>query len=57
LGAPGKLGNHDVIAEAEEALNKLRQNPGDKEAAEALEKATQRLKARTKKQETTNSRR
>jgi RNA polymerase sigma factor (sigma-70 family) len=38
---------YDVFAAAEEALAKLRQNPRDKRAAEALEKATRRLKART----------
>jgi RNA polymerase sigma factor (sigma-70 family) len=35
----------DAFAEAESALRKLRQNPHDKQAAQALEKATQRLKA------------
>jgi RNA polymerase sigma factor (sigma-70 family) len=37
----------NAFAEAEAALKKLRQNPGDKQAAQALEKATKRLKART----------
>jgi RNA polymerase sigma factor (sigma-70 family) len=34
----------DAFAEAESALRKLRQNPRDKQAAQALERATQRLK-------------
>jgi Sigma-70, region 4 len=33
----------DYLAEAEAALNRLRQNPHDKQAAEALKRATQRL--------------
>ncbi|MGH7224183.1 MAG: hypothetical protein ACRELF_13210, partial [Gemmataceae bacterium] len=36
------------IAEAEAALRKLRANPNDKQAAEELERALQRLKARDK---------
>jgi hypothetical protein len=44
----GSKVRHDAFAEAEAALRKLRQNPSDKQAAEALEKATQRIKARTK---------
>src|SRR5262249_5517135 len=43
---------YDVFAEAEAALKKLRVNPRDKEAAHALEQATQRLKARTETQGT-----
>jgi RNA polymerase sigma factor (sigma-70 family) len=38
---------YDVFAEAEAALKKLHANPRDKQAAEALEQATRRLKART----------
>jgi RNA polymerase sigma factor (sigma-70 family) len=36
--------NYDAFAEAEAALKKLRQNPHDKQAAEALEKATLQIK-------------
>jgi RNA polymerase sigma factor (sigma-70 family) len=41
-------GGADVLAEAEAALKKLRQNPNDKQAADALEKALQRLKDQEK---------
>ncbi len=40
----------DPVAEAEAALKKLRANPDDKQAAEALEKASQQLKERAKPQ-------
>jgi hypothetical protein len=43
----GRERPYDVFAEAEAALEKLRENPRDKQAAKALEQATQRLKART----------
>jgi RNA polymerase sigma factor (sigma-70 family) len=46
--ASGSERPYDAFAEAEAALKKLRQNPHDKQAAEALEKATRRLKARAK---------
>jgi RNA polymerase sigma factor (sigma-70 family) len=38
----------DYFAEAEAALKRLRENPRDSQAAELLERATQRLKARAK---------
>ncbi len=38
----------DPVADAENALKKLQENPGDKEATEALERALQRLKERDK---------
>ncbi len=38
----------DPVADAEAALKKLRENPGDKQATEALERALQRLKERDK---------
>jgi RNA polymerase sigma factor (sigma-70 family) len=38
----------DPLAEAEAALRKLKEHPDDKQAAEALEKAVQRLKERAK---------
>jgi RNA polymerase sigma factor (sigma-70 family) len=41
-------GADDPLAEAEAALKKLRQDPGDKQAADALERAFQRLKERPK---------
>jgi RNA polymerase sigma factor (sigma-70 family) len=41
----------DPLAEAEDALKKLRANPDDKQAADALEKALQRLKERKKPEE------
>jgi hypothetical protein len=46
--APSRLRErrYDAFAEAEAALKKLRQDPGDKRAAELLVRATQRLKAR-----------
>jgi hypothetical protein len=34
------------VTDAEDALKKLRANPGDKKATEALERALQRLKER-----------
>jgi RNA polymerase sigma factor (sigma-70 family) len=40
----------DPLMEAEAALMKLRQDPSDKQATEALERALQRLKERTKSQ-------
>jgi hypothetical protein len=45
---PRPKGTDDPLAEAEAALKKLRVNPGDKQAAEALERALQRLKKRAK---------
>jgi hypothetical protein len=41
-------GGADPLAEAEAALKKLRQKPDDEQAADALEKALQRLKERKK---------
>jgi RNA polymerase sigma factor (sigma-70 family) len=41
----------DPLAEAEAALKKLRQDAGDKQAADALEKALKRLKERAKPEE------
>jgi RNA polymerase sigma factor (sigma-70 family) len=41
----------DPLAEAEDALKKLRANPDDRQAADALEKALQRLKERKKPEE------
>jgi RNA polymerase sigma factor (sigma-70 family) len=38
----------DPVSDAEAALKKLKENPGDKKATEALEKALQRLKEREK---------
>jgi hypothetical protein len=38
----------DPVAEAEAALKKLRRDPSDKEATEALERALQRLKVKAK---------
>jgi hypothetical protein len=38
----------DPLADAEAALQKLRQNPGDKQAAEALEQALKRLREQRK---------
>ncbi len=40
----------DPVAEAEAALKKLRANPNDRQAAEALERATKQLKERGKPQ-------
>jgi RNA polymerase sigma factor (sigma-70 family) len=40
---------NDPLADAEAALKKLRANPSDKEAADALNRALQRLKAREQK--------
>jgi RNA polymerase sigma factor (sigma-70 family) len=45
----------DPLAEAEAALKKLRANPNDKEAADALDRALQRLKAREQKPHATDS--
>jgi hypothetical protein len=50
----GRERPYDVFAEAEAALKKLHANPRDKEAAKALEQATQRLKARTETEEKGN---
>jgi RNA polymerase sigma factor (sigma-70 family) len=48
-GAPDKPeGAGDPLADAEAALQKLRANPNDKQAADALEKAVQRVKERAK---------
>jgi RNA polymerase sigma factor (sigma-70 family) len=44
----------DPLAEAEAALKKLRANPNDKQAADALERALKRLKEREKPQATPN---
>jgi RNA polymerase sigma factor (sigma-70 family) len=41
-------GAEDPLAEAEAALKRLRQDPSDKQAADALERAFQRLKGRPK---------
>jgi hypothetical protein len=41
---------NDPLAQAEAALKKLRANPSDKQAADALERALQRLKEREKRQ-------
>ena len=38
---------YDVLAEAEAALKRLRENPRDKQAAKALENASRRLNARS----------
>ncbi len=38
----------DPVTDAENALKKLKENPGDKQATEALERALQRLKERDK---------
>jgi flagellar motility protein MotE (MotC chaperone) len=45
---PKREGADDPLAEAEAALKKLKENPDNKEAADALEKALQRLKERKK---------
>jgi hypothetical protein len=46
--APDNLGGaRDPLAEAEAALKKLRHDPNDRQAADALERALQRLKERT----------
>jgi hypothetical protein len=42
----------DPVSDAEAALKKLRENPGDKEATEALERALQQLKERDKQRTT-----
>jgi hypothetical protein len=41
-------GAADPLAEAEAALKRLRERPDDKQAADALERALQRLKERAK---------
>jgi hypothetical protein len=38
----------DPVRDAAAALEKLRENPGDKKAVEALERALQRMKEREK---------
>jgi hypothetical protein len=38
----------DPVTDAENALKKLKENPGDKQATQALERALQRLKERDK---------
>jgi hypothetical protein len=45
---PSPKGKADPVSDAEAALKKLRANPGDKEAAEALERALKKLKEREK---------
>jgi RNA polymerase sigma factor (sigma-70 family) len=45
----------DPLADAETALKKLRQNPNDKQAADALEQALKRLKEQRKPEGTTGS--
>jgi RNA polymerase sigma factor (sigma-70 family) len=51
-GMPGMMGpmklkpKADPVTDAENALKKLRENPGDKQATEALERALKRLKER-----------
>jgi hypothetical protein len=45
----------DPLAEAEAALKKLRQDAGDKQAADALEQALKQLKERTKPEGQTGS--
>jgi hypothetical protein len=45
-------GGADPLADAEAALKKLRANPNDKEAADALDRALQRLKEREQKRNT-----
>jgi hypothetical protein len=44
----GPKGPADPVSDAEAALKKLRKNPGDKQATEALERALKRLKEREK---------
>jgi hypothetical protein len=46
--APKPSRRDDPLTEAEAALKKLRQDPTDKQAADVLEKALQRLKEREK---------
>jgi RNA polymerase sigma factor (sigma-70 family) len=51
---PGRMGpmmrkrTFDPVADAEKALKKLKENPGDKQATEALERALKRLKEQEK---------
>ena len=47
-GMRGPKAPADPVSEAEAALKKLRENPGDKQATEALERALKRLKEREK---------
>jgi RNA polymerase sigma factor (sigma-70 family) len=49
------IGSDDPLAAAEAALKKLRQDAGDKQAADALEAALKRLKERAKPKETTGN--
>jgi hypothetical protein len=49
------LGGADPLAEGEAALKKLRQDPNDRQAAEALERAVRRLKERRKPSGTTGN--
>jgi hypothetical protein len=46
----------DPFAQAESALKKLRQHPGDKEAADTLGRALEQLKERSKSQAPTDHR-
>jgi RNA polymerase sigma factor (sigma-70 family) len=48
---PGRPATGEYLAEAEAALKRLRQNPNDKQAAEALDRAARRLKAGAKGEE------
>jgi hypothetical protein len=45
----------DPFAQAESALRKLRQHPGDKEAADKLGRALEQLKERSKSQAPTDN--
>jgi RNA polymerase sigma factor (sigma-70 family) len=47
-GGMMRKGTSDPVSDAEAALKKLRENPGDKQATEALERALKRLKEREK---------
>ena len=54
-GAKALSGAPDPLAEAELALKKLRTDPNDKQAADALEQALKRLKERAKPAADTNA--
>src|SRR5262249_33500240 len=51
---PGLVVPADLLAEAEAALKKLKERPDDKQAADALERALQRLKERAKPEDPKN---
>ena len=48
MGSMMPKASADLVSDAEAALKKLRENPGDKQATEALERALKRLKEREK---------